>query len=44
MAVVLDLTEGHAITGATRRGGIAPISLDWMVGDAMALPFEDNKL
>jgi len=43
-ATVLDLTEGMLVAGrkraeADRMAG----SLDWVVGDAMALPFDDNS-
>ena len=43
-ATVLDLTESMLVEGrkraeAAKMGG----ALDWVVGDAMALPFEDNS-
>lgn len=42
-AVVLDLTEPMLIEGRKRaEAGKLADSLDWVVGDAMALPFEDN--
>ena len=42
-ATVLDLTEPMLIEGR-KRAEAAQLedSLDWIVGDAMALPFEDN--
>ena len=42
-ATVLDLTEGMLVEGQ-RRAEAASMSgsLDWVVGDAMALPFDDN--
>ena len=42
-ATVLDLTEPMLIEGRKRAEASAMVgSLDWVVGDAMALPFEDN--
>ena len=42
-ATVCDLTEGMLIEGRKRAEAAAMAdSLDWVVGDAMALPFEDN--
>jgi demethylmenaquinone methyltransferase/2-methoxy-6-polyprenyl-1,4-benzoquinol methylase len=42
-ATVCDLTEGMLIEGRKRAEADAMAdSLDWVVGDAMALPFEDN--
>lgn len=42
-ATVLDLTEPMLIEGRKRaEAGAMADSLDWVVGDAMALPFEDN--
>ncbi|PSL18305.1 bifunctional demethylmenaquinone methyltransferase/2-methoxy-6-polyprenyl-1,4-benzoquinol methylase UbiE [Shimia abyssi] len=42
-ATVLDLTEPMLIEGRQRAEADAMAeSLDWVVGDAMALPFEDN--
>jgi demethylmenaquinone methyltransferase/2-methoxy-6-polyprenyl-1,4-benzoquinol methylase len=43
-AVVLDMTESMLIEGE-RRSEAAQLSdkLDWVVGDAMALPFPDNS-
>ncbi len=43
-ATVLDLTEPMLIEGR-KRAEAAQLgeSLDWVVGDAMALPFEDNS-
>ncbi len=42
-ATVLDLTEPLVIEGRKRAEAAAMAdSLDWVVGDAMALPFEDN--
>ncbi|KMK65772.1 bifunctional demethylmenaquinone methyltransferase/2-methoxy-6-polyprenyl-1,4-benzoquinol methylase UbiE [Puniceibacterium sp. IMCC21224] len=42
-ATVLDLTEPMLIEGRKRAEAEAMAgSLDWVVGDAMALPFEDN--
>jgi len=42
-ATVLDLTEPMLIEGR-KRAEVARLSdsLDWVVGDAMALPFDDN--
>ncbi|MBD3665082.1 bifunctional demethylmenaquinone methyltransferase/2-methoxy-6-polyprenyl-1,4-benzoquinol methylase UbiE [Sulfitobacter aestuariivivens] len=42
-ATVLDLTEGMLVEGR-KRAEAAQLadSLDWIVGDAMALPFENN--
>ncbi|MEM9845744.1 MAG: bifunctional demethylmenaquinone methyltransferase/2-methoxy-6-polyprenyl-1,4-benzoquinol methylase UbiE [Pseudomonadota bacterium] len=43
-ATVLDLTEDMLIEGRQRAESEALGSqLDWVVGDAMALPFEDNS-
>ncbi|EPX77345.1 bifunctional demethylmenaquinone methyltransferase/2-methoxy-6-polyprenyl-1,4-benzoquinol methylase UbiE [Litoreibacter arenae] len=43
-AVVLDMTESMLIEGRKRAEASAMTdSLDWVVGDAMALPFEDNS-
>lgn len=43
-AVVLDLTEDMLIHGRKRaEAEDRADQLDWMVGDAMALPFEDNS-
>ncbi|MGH1576814.1 bifunctional demethylmenaquinone methyltransferase/2-methoxy-6-polyprenyl-1,4-benzoquinol methylase UbiE [Planktotalea sp.] len=43
-ATVLDLTEPMLIEGRKRaEAGKMAGSLDWVVGDAMALPFEDNS-
>ncbi len=43
-ATVLDLTEPMLIEGRKRAEAAAMAeSLDWIVGDAMALPFEDNS-
>ncbi len=43
-ATVLDLTEPMLIEGRKRaEAGRLQDSLDWIVGDAMALPFEDNS-
>jgi demethylmenaquinone methyltransferase/2-methoxy-6-polyprenyl-1,4-benzoquinol methylase len=43
-ATVLDLTEPMLIEGRKRAEAEALAgSLDWVVGDAMALPFEDNS-
>lgn len=43
-AVVLDLTESMLIEGRKRAEASAMTdSLDWIVGDAMSLPFEDNS-
>ena len=43
-AVVLDMTEGMLVEGR-KRAETASLSdrLDWIVGDAMALPFPDNS-
>lgn len=42
-AVVLDMTENMLIEGRKRAEAEAMSDqLDWIVGDAMALPFEDN--
>ena len=42
-ATVLDLTEPMLIEGRKRaEADKMADSLDWIVGDAMALPFEDN--
>lgn len=42
-ATVCDITESMLIAGRTRAEAAAMSdSLDWVVGDAMALPFEDN--
>ena len=41
-AVVLDMTEGMLVEGQKRaEAARLADSLDWVVGDAMALPFED---
>jgi len=43
-ATVLDLTEPMLVEGRKRAEAEAMAdSLDWVVGDAMALPFEDNS-
>lgn len=43
-AVVLDMTESMLVEGRKRAEAEAMSDqLDWMVGDAMALPFEDNS-
>ena len=43
-AVVLDLTEDMLIEGRNRaEAEDRAHQLDWMVGDAMALPFENNS-
>ena len=43
-ATVLDLTEPMLIEGRRRaEAGRMADSLDWVVGDAMALPFADNS-
>ncbi|MFY0692722.1 MAG: bifunctional demethylmenaquinone methyltransferase/2-methoxy-6-polyprenyl-1,4-benzoquinol methylase UbiE [Paracoccaceae bacterium] len=43
-AVVLDMTESMLIEGRKRAEAEAMADrLDWIVGDAMALPFEDNS-
>ena len=42
-AIVLDITEPMLIEGRKRaEAAQMDASLDWIVGDAMALPFEDN--
>ena len=42
-ATVLDLTENMLVEGRQRaEAGNLVDSLDWVVGDAMALPFADN--
>jgi len=43
-AAVLDMTESMLVEGE-RRSEAAQLAdkLDWVVGDAMALPFEDNS-
>ncbi|WP_238366334.1 bifunctional demethylmenaquinone methyltransferase/2-methoxy-6-polyprenyl-1,4-benzoquinol methylase UbiE [Mesobacterium pallidum] len=42
-ATVLDLTEPMLVEGRKRaEAGAMAESLDWVVGDAMALPFPDN--
>lgn len=42
-ATVCDMTEGMLIAGAQRPEAIERANeLDWVVGDAMALPFPDN--
>jgi len=42
-ATVLDMTEQMLIEGRQRaEAGEKSASLDWVVGDAMALPFPDN--
>lgn len=42
-AVVLDMTESMLVEGRQRaEAAQMEESLDWVVGDAMALPFEDN--
>ena len=42
-ATVLDMTESMLIAGSQRPEAVAQAeSLNWVVGDAMALPFEDN--
>jgi demethylmenaquinone methyltransferase / 2-methoxy-6-polyprenyl-1,4-benzoquinol methylase len=42
-ATVLDMTESMLIEGRKRaEAGAMAQSLDWVVGDAMALPFEAN--
>ena len=44
-ATVLDLTAPMLIEGRKRAESSALADqLDWVVGDAMALPFEDNSL
>ncbi len=43
-AVVLDMTEDMLIAGRTRAEATQQADhLDWVVGDAMALPFQDNS-
>ncbi len=43
-ATVLDMTESMLIEGQKRaEAGQMAEKLDWIVGDAMALPFEDNS-
>lgn len=43
-ATVFDMTEDMLIAGAKRPEAIARANeLDWVVGDAMALPFSDNS-
>lgn len=43
-AVVLDMTESMLTEGRKRADAEAMADhLDWIVGDAMALPFEDNS-
>lgn len=43
-ATVLDMTESMLLAGQTRAEAESmATSLDWVVGDAMALPFEDNS-
>ena len=43
-AVVLDMTESMLIEGRKRADAEALAEkLDWITGDAMALPFEDNS-
>ena len=43
-AVVLDMTESMLTEGRKRAEAEAMAErLDWIVGDAMALPFEDNS-
>ncbi len=43
-AVVLDMTESMLVEGRQRaEAGNMAARLDWVVGDAMALPFEDNS-
>lgn len=42
-AVVLDMTESMLVEGRKRaEAGAMAEALDWVVGDAMALPFPDN--
>ena len=42
-ATVCDMTEGMLVEGSRRaEAGTMSDSLDWVVGDAMALPFESN--
>ena len=43
-AVVLDMTESMLVEGRKRADADNKADrLDWVVGDAMALPFEDNS-
>ena len=43
-AVVLDMTESMLVEGRKRAEAAAlSAHLDWVTGDAMALPFEDNS-
>lgn len=43
-AVVLDMTENMLVEGRKRAEAAAlSAQLDWVTGDAMALPFEDNS-
>lgn len=43
-AVVVDLTESMLEAGRKRAAaGLRAAQLDWVVGDAMALPFPDNS-
>jgi demethylmenaquinone methyltransferase/2-methoxy-6-polyprenyl-1,4-benzoquinol methylase len=43
-ATVLDMTESMLIAGRQRADAEALVTrLDWIVGDAMALPFADNS-
>ncbi|SDW68504.1 bifunctional demethylmenaquinone methyltransferase/2-methoxy-6-polyprenyl-1,4-benzoquinol methylase UbiE [Litoreibacter albidus] len=43
-AVVLDMTESMLVEGRKRAEASSLADrLDWVVGDAMALPFEDNS-
>lgn len=43
-AVVLDMTEGMLVSGRQRAEADQMAGqLDWVVGDAMALPFADNS-
>lgn len=43
-AVVLDMTESMLVEGRKRaEASSLAEKLDWIVGDAMALPFEDNS-
>ncbi|APE41975.1 bifunctional demethylmenaquinone methyltransferase/2-methoxy-6-polyprenyl-1,4-benzoquinol methylase [Sulfitobacter alexandrii] len=43
-ATVCDLTEGMLVEGRKRAEAAQMAdSLDWVVGDAMSLPFEDNS-
>ncbi len=43
-ATVLDLTEPMLVEGRKRAEAESLVeSLDWVVGDAMSLPFEDNS-